>query len=78
MRPLDILNCPNRFSRNTAQGWTQALTEMVTKRYLGGKGRPARKADNLTAICVPIVYTVWEPLRLTALLSTLFMLQTDR
>jgi hypothetical protein len=24
--------------------------------FLGGKGRPARKADNLTAICEPIVY----------------------
>jgi hypothetical protein len=23
--------------------------------FLGGKGRPARKADNLTAICEPIV-----------------------
>jgi hypothetical protein len=24
-----------------------------------GKGRPARKADNLTAICDPIVYKLW-------------------
>jgi hypothetical protein len=23
--------------------------------FLGGKGRPARKADNITAICEPIV-----------------------
>jgi hypothetical protein len=33
----------------------------------GGKERPARKADNLTAICESIVYTIWEPRRLTTL-----------
>jgi hypothetical protein len=27
----------------------------------------ARKADNLTAICEPIVYKIWEPRRLTHL-----------
>jgi hypothetical protein len=31
------------------------------------KGRPARGADNLTAICEPIVYNMWEPQRLTTL-----------
>jgi hypothetical protein len=30
---------------------TQPLTEMSTRNLSGGKGRPARKADNLTAIC---------------------------
>jgi hypothetical protein len=30
---------------------TQPLTEMSTRNLPGGKGRPARKADNLTAIC---------------------------
>jgi hypothetical protein len=35
--------------------------------YLGeGKGSQ-RKADNLTAICEPIVYKMWEPRRLTNL-----------
>jgi hypothetical protein len=33
----------------------QSLTEMSTRKLPGGKGRPARKADNLTAICEPIV-----------------------
>jgi hypothetical protein len=33
---------------------TQPLTEMSTMNLPGGKGRPARKADNLTAICEPI------------------------
>jgi hypothetical protein len=36
-------------------GSTQPLTEMSTIKLPGGKGRPARKADNLTAICEPIV-----------------------
>jgi hypothetical protein len=48
-------------------GSTQPLTEMSTRNLPGGKGRPARKADNLTAICEPTVYKMWEPRRLTAL-----------
>jgi hypothetical protein len=36
-------------------GSTQSLTEMSTRNLAGDKGRPARKADNLTAICEPIV-----------------------
>jgi hypothetical protein len=39
-----------------ALGSTQPLTEISTRILPGGKGRPARKADNLTAICEPIVY----------------------
>jgi hypothetical protein len=39
-----------------ALGSTQPLTEMSNRTlYLGGKGRPARKADNLTVISEPIV-----------------------
>jgi hypothetical protein len=34
---------------------TQPLTEMSTKNIPEGKGRPARKINNLTAICEPIV-----------------------
>jgi hypothetical protein len=34
---------------------TQRLTEMSTGVFLWGKGRPARKADNLTAIYEPTV-----------------------
>jgi hypothetical protein len=33
----------------------------------GGKGLPARKADNLTAICEPTVQNMWEPRRLTTI-----------
>jgi hypothetical protein len=36
-------------------GSTQPLTEMSTRNLHGGKGPPASKADNLTAICEPIV-----------------------
>jgi hypothetical protein len=38
-----------------ALGSTQPLTEMSTRNFPGGKKRPARRADNLTAICEPIV-----------------------
>jgi hypothetical protein len=38
-----------------ALGLTQPLTEMSTRTLPGGKGRPVRKADNLTAICEPTV-----------------------
>jgi hypothetical protein len=50
-----------------ALGSTQSLTEMSTRNLPGGKGRPARGADNLTAVCEPIVLIVWEPRRLTNL-----------
>jgi hypothetical protein len=38
-----------------ALGSTQTLTKMSTRNLPGGKGRPARKDDKLTAICEPIV-----------------------
>jgi hypothetical protein len=34
---------------------------------MGSKGRPARRADNLTVIYEPSVYKMWEPRRLTTL-----------
>jgi hypothetical protein len=36
-------------------GSTHPLTEMSTRNLPGGKGRQARKADNITAICEPVV-----------------------
>jgi hypothetical protein len=53
-----------------ALGWTQPLTEMSIRNSPGGGGgkvRPARKADNLTAICEPIVWKMWELRRLATL-----------
>jgi hypothetical protein len=38
-----------------ALGSTEPLTEMSTGNLPGGKGRLERKAENLTAICEPIV-----------------------
>jgi hypothetical protein len=38
-----------------ALGSTQPLAEIITRSLPGGKKRPARKADNLTSICEPIV-----------------------
>jgi hypothetical protein len=61
-RPRDLIpmrwiffNLLNHSSRTMALESTQSLTEMSTRNIPGGKGRPARKADNLTAICEPIV-----------------------
>jgi hypothetical protein len=39
-----------------ALGSTQPLKEMSTSNLPEGKWRPARKADNLIAICEPTVY----------------------
>jgi hypothetical protein len=52
---VDFFNLPNPSSRTMALGLTQPLTEMSTRNILGVKGRPERKADNLTAIYEPIV-----------------------
>jgi hypothetical protein len=40
---------------------------MSTRNLPGGKGRSARKTDNLTAIYEPIVYKLQEPRNLTTL-----------
>jgi hypothetical protein len=61
-----IFNWPNSSSRTMALGSIQPLTEMSTRNLPGGKGRPTRKADNLTANCEPIVYKMWEPRPLTS------------
>jgi hypothetical protein len=50
-----IFNWPNSSSRIIALGSTQPLTDMSTRNLPGGTGRPARKADKLTAICEPII-----------------------
>jgi hypothetical protein len=48
-----------------ALGSTQPVAELSTRNLSGGKGLLARKADDLTAICEPIAYKIWEPRRLT-------------
>jgi hypothetical protein len=55
MWSLDFINIPNPSIRTMVLCSSQPLTEMSTRNLPEGKGRPARKADNLTAICEPIV-----------------------
>jgi hypothetical protein len=52
---VEFFNVPNPSGRTIALGSTQPLTKMSTKNLTGGKGRPARKDDKLTAICEPTV-----------------------
>jgi hypothetical protein len=52
---VDFFNLPNPSSRTMALGSIQPLTEMSTRNFLGGKKRPARRADNLATICEPNV-----------------------
>jgi hypothetical protein len=54
-----------------ALGSTQPLTEMNTRNIPRSKGRPARKADNLTAIYEPTVYKMCEPRHLTNLWASM-------
>jgi hypothetical protein len=50
---VDFFNLPNPSSRTISLGSTQPLTKMSTRNLPGGKKRPARRADNLAAICEP-------------------------
>jgi hypothetical protein len=52
---IGYFNWPNPSSCTMAMVSTQPLTEMSTTSLPGGTERPACKADNLTAICEPIV-----------------------
>jgi hypothetical protein len=52
---VDFFKLPNPSSRIMALGSTQPLREMSTRNLPEGKGRPALRADNLTAIREPIV-----------------------
>jgi hypothetical protein len=52
---VDFFHLPNPSSRTMALGSTKPLTEMIPGIFLGGKGRSARRADNLTTICEPTV-----------------------
>jgi hypothetical protein len=52
---VDVFNLLNPSSRIMALESTQPLSEMSTRNLPGGKKRPARRADNLTAIDEPNV-----------------------
>jgi hypothetical protein len=50
-------------------GVTQPVTEMSIRNrkivFLWSRARPVPKAESLTAICEPIVYTMWDLQHLT-------------
>jgi hypothetical protein len=55
--PHDVIgffSLPNTYSCTMALGSTQPLTKK-SRNLPGDKGRPTRKADNLTAMCEPTV-----------------------
>jgi hypothetical protein len=52
---VDFFNLRNPSSSTMALLSTQHLTEISSRNLPEGKKRPARRADNLTAICEPIV-----------------------
>jgi hypothetical protein len=49
------INLYVKFKVTVDLGSTQPLTEMSTRNFPGGKGRPVHKTDNITAICESIV-----------------------
>jgi hypothetical protein len=57
---IGFFSRPNPSSRTMALRSTQSLTEMSTSNLPGSKGLEARKPDNLTAICEPVVYMMWQ------------------
>jgi hypothetical protein len=52
---IGFFNRLNSSSHTVVLGSTQPLTEMSTRNIPGGEKRPALTADNLTAVCEPIV-----------------------
>jgi hypothetical protein len=53
---VDFFSLLNTSSRTTALGSTRPLTGVNTRDLSGGKGRSARRADNVDAICEPNVW----------------------
>jgi hypothetical protein len=81
---IGFFDRPHISSRTMALGSTQPLTEMSTRNLPGDKGLPARRADNHTAICYPIVWKMWLLRCLTTLWASMarytgsFSLTCDR
>jgi hypothetical protein len=55
IRSFDVFRLPKPSNRTTDLRLTQPLTNYQESSGSGGKARPERKADNLTATCEPIV-----------------------
>jgi hypothetical protein len=65
--PHFIFNWCNPFQTHYGPRVDSASNRNEYQKSSRGKGREARKADNLTAICEPIVSATWEPRCLTTL-----------
>jgi hypothetical protein len=65
--PGEVIKFLFTSSRTMTLDLTQSLTGMSTRNLRWSTERPERKVDNLTAICEPIVYKMWEPRRLITL-----------
>jgi hypothetical protein len=50
---------------------------MSVRNMPGSKGRMSREGDDLISICEPVVYKIWKPGRLTALLASLACCRCD-
>jgi hypothetical protein len=72
---IEFFNWPNPSSRGMALGSSQPLAGLSIRNLPGSNGWPERKADNLTAICEPIVYKMWEPRCLTNVMGLHGLLQ---
>jgi hypothetical protein len=70
VRVIWFFSSLNPSSRTMALGSTRLLAGINIRKRLGGKGRPSRKAENPTAICKPIVLTMWAEPRLPSCLVT--------
>jgi hypothetical protein len=68
MSLMNFFNLPNPYGRAL---WglpsLKKITIRIKKMFLGSKVRPVPRADKLTAICEPTVYTMWDPEHLTTL-----------
>jgi hypothetical protein len=63
MRSLNFLICLVLPAALWPWVWLSLQQKWVPGIFLGDKGRTARKADNLTAICEPIVFQPYGPSR---------------
>jgi hypothetical protein len=70
-RSLDFFNLPNPSSRTMTLESTQPLNRNEYRNLPGGKERPEHKAHNLTALCEPTVYKMWEPRCFTTLWASM-------
>jgi hypothetical protein len=69
MRYLNFINLPNPSGLTRRWDLTnlqeKLMSETEIKKHLWSRTRPVHDAYNLTAICEPIVCTMWDPQHLT-------------